>query len=377
MKIFLIGPANSIHMLKWANGLAERKHDVYLYSCHNPLVGYKDTVTIIKSIYLAPLGYILNSFHLRRVISQICPDIINVHYATGYGTLSSLSRMNGKYPVLLSVWGSDVYDFPYKSSLHKLLLKYNLLSAHKVASTSHCMAKQTNIVVPEINDIIITPFGVDLLSFSKDKDKDKDKDNHGYDKQDKIIIGTVKTMSHKYGVDTLIEAFALLKNKIKKDSYDCELELRLVGGGNELHALTELAERLGISDSVTFVGQVSHEKVPYELEAIDIYVALSRLDSESFGVAIIEASAAGKPVIVSNVGGLPEVTINGKTGFVVPKENPKLAASAIERLVLDAELRHRLGINGRKHVEHNYAWDHCVSVMIDAYNRCIEKFNEK
>lgn len=368
MKIFLIGPANSIHMLKWANGLAERKHDVYLYSCHNPLVGYKDTVTIIKSIYLAPLGYILNFFHLRRVISQICPDIINVHYASGYGTLSSLSKIKERYPTLLSVWGSDVYDFPCKSPLHKLLLRYNLLSAHKVASTSHCMANQTNIIAPEISDIIITPFGVELSSFYKNKDND-------YYAQSKVIIGTVKTMSHKYGVDTLIEAFSLLRNKIKKDSYGYEIELRLVGGGNELSKLTELAESLGVSDSVTFVGQVSHEKVPNELEKIDIYVALSRL--ESFGVAIIEASAAGKPVVVSNVGGLPEVTIDGETGFVVPKENPKLAASAIERLVLDAELRHRFGVNGRKYVENNYSWEHCVSIMIDAYNRCIEKFNEK
>ena len=65
-----------------------------------------------------------------------------------------------------------------------------------------------------------------------------------------------------------------------------------------------------------------HTSVPQELARLDIYVALSRMDSESFGVAIIEAGVAGRPVVVSDAGGLPEVTIDGVTGLVVPREDP-------------------------------------------------------
>ncbi|BBI60620.1 hypothetical protein HSBAA_19260 [Vreelandella sulfidaeris] len=94
---------------------------------------------------------------------------------------------------------------------------------------------------------------------------------------------------------------------------------------------------------------------------MDIYVALSR--RESFGVAIIEAGAARRPVVVSDAGGLPEVTLNNKTGLVVRRENPQAAADAIEQLVLNPELRLQMGEAGKQHVNENYSWDACIKIM--------------
>ncbi|HWD33509.1 MAG TPA: glycosyltransferase family 4 protein, partial [Pseudomonas sp.] len=142
---------------------------------------------------------------------------------------------------------------------------------------------------------------------------------------------------------------------------------RLVGGGPQLKDLKILVEKLGIVDRVVFVGQVPHTQVPLELLKLDIYVALSRFDSESFGVAIIEAGAAGRPVVVSDAGGLPEVTVHGKTGLVVPRENPRAAATAIMSLIEDREMREQMGKAGREHVESHYSWPVCVEAMLHVY----------
>lgn len=128
-----------------------------------------------------------------------------------------------------------------------------------------------------------------------------------------------------------------------------------------------------MADIVNFVGQVRHDQVPEELAHLDIYVALSRLDSESFGVSIIEAGAAGRPVVVSDAGGLPEVTVDGVTGFVVPRDNPSAAAAAMERLVLDSSLRYQMGRAGQAHVSKHYSWDSSVLAMLAVYEETIKR----
>src|SRR3546814_6898482 len=75
-----------------------------------------------------------------------------------------VARLCGYSPLLLSVWGSDLYDFPGKSPLHRKLLRGNLKSATQIASTSHCMARKTREVLPTAV-IAITPFGVDETLF--------------------------------------------------------------------------------------------------------------------------------------------------------------------------------------------------------------------
>jgi glycosyltransferase involved in cell wall biosynthesis len=290
---------------------------------------------------------------VRKLLWQIKPDVVNAHYASGYATTARLANVR---PLVLSVWGSDVYDFPYKSPLHKWLVRKNLLAADVVASTSHCMAEQTRSIAPELGDIPITPFGVDMQAYSSAHSLAVN--------NDKLVIGTVKTMSSKYGIDTLIEAFALLHEKLRttEPSLAEKMTLRLVGGGQQMEEYKQLAAKHGLTKKINFIGQVLHKEVPSELAKLDVYVALSR--SESFGVAIIEAGAARRPVVVSDAGGLPEVTLNGVTGLVVPRENPQEAADAIEKLVLNPELRVSMGEAGRKHVAETYSWDVCVEQMV-------------
>ncbi|OAL77515.1 hypothetical protein AY608_07000 [Acinetobacter terrae] len=310
------------------------------------------------------LGYFLMVSQVKKILLEIKPDIVNAHYASGYGTTA---RLVNYHPYILSVWGSDIYLFPKKSFLHKWLVKKNLLAADAIASTGHNMALETNKLVTLKKPIFITPFGIDKEVFYIKRNYSAS----GYLLEDKIVIGTVKSLKPVYGIDLLIQAFAQLKSHLKYTRPDLEkkLSLRIVGGGAELQKLVRLVANLKISDVVEFVGQVSHDQVPTELAKLDIYVALSR--SESFGVAILEAGLNQCPVIVSNVGGLPELVINNETGIIVESENVNAAADAMQKLVIYPELIASYAKNAQQHILDNYVWDASVTNMISVFQSVI------
>lgn len=364
MKVALLSDAGSVHTCRWANALVEKGLKVHLISQSAPLALLDARVEFHQFRNFGIFGYFLIVPLVSRLLSKIKPDIVNAHYASGYGTTA---RLVNYHPYMLSVWGSDVYDFPYKSKLNAYLLRKNLCAADKIASTSNCMANQILKIAPTISDIAITPFGVDVELYECP--------TIGEDNEtDTIVIGTVKTMTLVYGIDTLLRAFAIVRNKLMIDlpKIGRRLELRLVGGGANNQQFMTLAVDLGIADCTSFVGQVPHSQVPKELSLINIYAALSR--QESFGVAAIEAGAACKPAVVSDAEGLSEVIVDGITGFVVPKNDPFAAANAIEILILNAKKRREMGLAGRKHVENNYNWNKCVDNMITTYEIVIGEY---
>lgn len=226
MKILLLGPLNSIHFQRWISGLNDEGHEIVIFSQHycnewSLPIGVKAYIFPFKGI----LGYFLNAIILKIALRKVKPDLINSHYGSGYGTTA---RLVNYHPTVLSIWGSDIYDFPYKSVVHRWLIVKNLLSADQIASTSNCMAVECRKLVPSLTNIAITHFGVNLSSYADHKPAPA---KH----KKKLIIGTVKTMMPKYGIDTLIEAFALLHKSLRaKQGPDLpEIELRLVGGGRK------------------------------------------------------------------------------------------------------------------------------------------------
>lgn len=352
MKIALLSGLSSIHTVRWANAFAERGHELHVISSpshvsSNHLLSGKTHVHFLP--VPSPFGYYLNVISLRRLLNKIRPDVLNAHYASGYGTLARLSEFS---PYVLSVWGSDVYDFPFKSPLHKRIIRKNILAADRLCSTSRVMAEQVRSLCPEISKIEITPFGVDTGVFKPSLQKHE---------SGTITIGTVKTLAPIYGIDTLLRAFAYAKEHMQQSFSSITLRLLIVGDGPQEKELKHLAETLGISDNCIWTGSIPHHDVPGHLNRLDIYVALSK--SESFGVAILEASACGLPVIVSDAGGLPEVVVEGETGFVVRRDAPEEAGEAILRLMKNRELRESMSKKGVEHVRAFYEWQENVSVL--------------
>lgn len=367
MKILLLAGANSIHTIKWANGLQNAGLQIYLVSQHPLRHELDKNVKYFELPFKGNLGYFTMVSKVKKIITEIEPDIINAHYASGYGTTA---RLVGFHPYILSVWGSDIFLFPKKSFIHKWLVKKNLFNADTVASTSQCMAEEINKLIKLNKDITITPFGVDEKSFFNNREYE----NSGFLNQDKIVIGTVKSLKSVYGIDLLIKSFAMLCSQLKMSHSQLAemICLRIVGGGSDLENLQDLTKNLNIYERVEFVGQVSHEQVPNELAKLDIYVALSR--SESFGVAILEAGLNQCPVIVSNVGGLPELVISDQTGIIVESENITQAADAMYKLITQPKLIAEYGRNAQRHVLSNYTWKASIIRMIDVLESTINEF---
>jgi len=355
MKVLLLGAGSAIHTERWANGLVQAGVQVICVSQHDFLPGgWDERVERVRLDKSGNSGYFLNAPAVRRLFVARGCELLNAHYASGYGVLATLA---GVRPRLVSVWGSDVYDFPRTSPVHRAMLRRVLTSADALASTSVAMAGQVERLLGTAKRAVaITPFGVDLDAFAPRTAST----THA---AAALVIGTVKTLAPKYGIDTLLRAFARLAPRHDGRA----LRLRIVGDGPDRAALQALAVQLGIDARCEFVGAVAHADVPAELSGFDIFVAASRLDSESFGVAVIEASACALPVVVTRVGGLPEVVSENETGLIVERDDVAALAAALQRLLDDAGLRQRLGRNGPAWVAQRYEWRACVERMLQTY----------
>ncbi len=138
-----------------------------------------------------------------------------------------------------------------------------------------------------------------------------------------LTLGTAANLSEGKGVSYLIEACSILKSR------GTNVRLLIAGDGQDRLKLEDLANKLEINSS--FLG--FQEDMPKFLESIDIFVMPSL--AEALGIAVLEAMAAGRPVIASAVGGLQESVIDGITGFLVPPANSEEIANAVERLAFD------------------------------------------
>jgi glycosyltransferase involved in cell wall biosynthesis len=194
-----------------------------------------------------------------------------------------------------------------------------------------------------------------------------------------IVIGTVKTLAPKYGITTLVKAFYEAKRKVSNHDLDIanKMRLRIVGDGPQLNEINDLIKDLNLNSITKITGTIPNDKVPNELRNFDIYCAFSESESESFGVAIIEASACGIPVIVNKIGGLTEVTIDKITGIQVEKGNIHEASEAILKLVLNKELRLDMGKSGRDFVLNNFEWEDNVDYMVNILQQGHDNFSFK
>jgi glycosyltransferase involved in cell wall biosynthesis len=356
MKVLLLAGANSIHTARWANGLVSRGHLVHLVSAHALTHSLDERVHLHMLRYRAPWAYVLGAHEVREIARRVGADVLNAHYATGYGLLARLADVR---PTLLSVWGSDVYTFPEKSRIHRQVVRDNLKSSTAVASTSLCMARRVGEIFPHAH-VFVTPFGVDTAVFKPEPKSNSSETSGG------VVIGTVKSLSPGYGIDVLIRAFAWAWDSLGQP---VGLRLEISGEGPQRAELEALTQGLGVGRQVTFFGAVAHTQVPAMLHRLDIFVALSRV--ESFGVAVLEAAACQLPVVVSDAEGLAEVTVDGGNGYVVPREDVQAAGAALLSLIQDPALRQRFGEAGRLHVLDHYSWAKSLDVMLDAYERTI------
>lgn len=363
MKLLILSDANSIHTQKWAISLAKEGLNVTLFSLFKPddrifkkysesgvyveSTDLKHKIRNLRNPNLSKILYFTALPRLNKLINLLSPDIIHTHYASSYGALAYFIHF---YPKILSVWGSDIYDFPNKSRLNRWFLKKIINSANSVCSTSNAMKK---IIINDFKreDCHLIPFGIDPNKFVI---KQKISNN--------FTVGTIKSVESHNGIDCLIEAAEIIVH----DKKISDIQFLVVGEGLLLGKMKKKATELGLEDKIKFTGKVSHSKIINYFHELSVFIAVST--RESFGVSILEAASCGIPAITSDVGGLPEVNKDNYTGFVIPANNPRILSSKILNLYSDNKLRKKMGINARERVVNNFNWDNSLKSMIDLYN---------
>ncbi len=300
------------------------------------------------------LDYFFNRGLVKRLVQELKPDIVHAHYASSYGLLGALSN---HHPLVISTWGMDILGFPETSPFHRMLLRWSLFRADVICTTSNQLAEATKRYLPGGKLPVVTPFGIDTQIFRP----------HGEKPKSDLTIGIVKTLEPKYGVEYLIRAFAQVQRRL---SY---LRLLIVGNGYLRRELQKLALELKVGEMTAFAGRIAHVDVPHWLGRIDIFVNPSVHESETFGVAVLEASSMEIPVVTSRIGGLPEVVQDGVTGFLVPPRDVNALAERIERLATDENLRKQMGKAGREFVMKNYDWNEMAKSMERLYDSLVKK----
>lgn len=360
MKLIYLADTANIHTQKWVRYFLQLGVEISCISfsdfeikgtkhflINKKIVGQiNPTLNLLKKV-----SYLKNLNRVKEIIHSQKPDILHAHYASSYGLIGSLCNY---HPFIISVWGSDVMLFPKKSIFTRQILKNNLRKADVICSTSEAMVEELKIYTNK--KILLTPFGVDTKKF---------KPLTNGKKTETIVIGTVKSLEKVYGIDTLIKAFKIVLKQFPN------LILKIVGTGTQEKVFKDLVKELGLNEKIEFLGRIPNEEVPKTLNSFDIFIALSR--SESFGVSVVEASACGIPVIVSDVGGLPEVVINEFTGLIVQKDSVKEASEAMIKLISNEKLREEMSKNGRNFVAEKYNWSENSKIMLNLYESILSK----
>jgi L-malate glycosyltransferase len=345
LHIAIFANERSIHTRRWVLGLRELGHKVDLITFD------KDPAHDIGGIGLeasSKVGYLLKVGKLREIVKKLQPDIFHAHYASSFGFLASFVDHPRK---VLSVWGNDIIIFPTRNVINKSIILRSLTNVHNITATSEYLKRVLLAFKCALPPITIIPFGIDTSMFSYvERTSSKE-----------IKIGIAKHLDPIYGVDNLIRAFQILLKKYNN------IKLIIAGTGFKDAEYRRLVNQLGISNKVDFSGYIEYARMPEFLASLDIAAMPSRSDTESFGVAALEASATGLPVVATNAGGIPEVVVDGVTGFMAEKENESQIAQYLERLIQDPDLRRRMGIAGRKMVEERYRWEDNLQSMQNLY----------
>ncbi len=346
IRIVMFGWAQSVHVQRWVTGLRDRGFLIKLISLGGRPIDDVETVNIP---YGSKYKYLLTMARAAREAREFKPDLVHVHYAGGYGLWG---LRTGHRPTIVSVWGSDLSEMSERWYTRRLLLRI-LNRATWVTATSNYLRRGISELAPETaNHLSTIPFGITVPAETKP-----------FPPSPPVRLCFLKLHLAVYGPDLLVAAMAAVAK------VNPEIELSIAGEGPMTPVLNALIADLHLQNQVKIVGYIENRNV-YEFIRQHHIIVMPSL-SEGFGVAAIEASACGRPVIASNVGGVPEVVQDGRTGLLVPPGNVAALAEAINRLSRDLPMQERMGKAGYEFVSANYDWAKSLDQMSELYQRIV------
>jgi L-malate glycosyltransferase len=359
MRLLIVADSSTTHTHRWAHWARDGGANVTVLS---PFADAIEGVRVVKFppekkwYHRIPKARMaLDLFPFRRLLREIDPQLIHFHFVSEGGRAFYWDKV--RVPMVASTWGQDVIfdkgpDVRAQASLTKMLGRCRVVTA-----TTHQLARETARYMEGGRPIYVIPFGVDLSRFQV-----REAASGGGE----VVLGFVKWLKPKYGPDVMVEAFARIH------AARAHARLVLAGKGEMQDMLQARVNELGLQDAVQILGRVDHEKVPALIRSFDIMVMPSVYESETFGVAAIEASASGVPVVASQVGGVPEAVLHERTGLLVPPRDVEALARACIELIDDPARRRAMGLAGRRFVERYYSWPDNTRLMAEVYRAAME-----
>lgn len=250
------------------------------------------------------------------------------------------------------------------------------LSTHIIAATPAEEEQLTSLYHVDPEKIKIIPPGVDCSHFYPiPADEAKAAIGIPTDSQMILFVGRIEPLK---GVDTLIRAIALMREDCHMSL--CSYYLAIIGGDpndipektdSEMKRLKNLCSELGLDEMVVFLGKRDQTTLPYYYSAAEMLVMPSFY--ESFGMVALESMACGTPVVASHTGGLAHLVQNGINGFTVPGGDVKGLAKRLNQLIVDPELRSRIGQQAAEYAK-TYSWENITERIKLQYNSTLENW---
>jgi glycosyltransferase involved in cell wall biosynthesis len=279
---------------------------------------------------LHPARDLLGLIELVVLMRRAAPDIVHANSSKA-GVLGRLAAAAAGVPIrIFTVHG---WAFSASSGLVSVLYRWADRLMAPLTTLTICVAERERTAGLAARTCIaertvVIPNAIDVEAIPQAR----------HDGGPPLVVAVGRLAEPKDAM-TLVRALAAVPGR--------RFAALLVGDGPDRPCVEEEVNRLGVADAVALVG--TRDDVPALLAGADVFALSSR--SEGAPISILEAMAAGLPVVSSRVGGVPELVVDGETGLLVPPGDPAAMSAALGRLVADADLRRRLGAAGRERAE--------------------------
>lgn len=288
---------------------------------------------------------------VAALVDEIRPDIIHNHMyraeLVGTRAAIALGAIGRRRPYVVSTVHSSRVRSPEDREVLRLLTPQ---MGHLIAVSRAIVRKiadEGRVGAP----VSLIPNGVDLQRYDHQVPCCTLREEYGLPASGPIV-GVIARLEPEKGHPTLLDAWPGVVAVVP------EASLLIVGEGSRREALEEQARMLGIEGSVIFTGR--RDDVPAVTAALDVAVLPSYREAQ--GLTILEAMALSRPVVASNVGGIPEMIDDGVTGLLVPPHDAASLAAAITRLLIDHPFADMIGRAGHDMIHRRY----CIELMVHA-----------
>jgi phosphatidyl-myo-inositol dimannoside synthase len=293
---------------------------------------------ISRYVYTNCRRYEIQQIHCAKVLPE--------------GLIALFIKLVKRIPYLLYAHGEEIQTGLTSRKFRWLIPKIYGAASVIIANSRNTQALLQGIGVDLAKIHIIHP-GVNFHFFHNGQ-QSAQMIRERHDLGDVAVVLSVGRLQRRKGHDMVIRALPLIKSKFPRVTY------LIVGAGEELTPLQALVDKIGVTDSVIFVGYVTDEELPAYYAACDVFIMPNREidgDIEGFGMVYLEANAAGKPVIGGKSGGTRDAILDGITGVLVDGNSIEQIASATISLLADPEKSETMGKNGRQRASQEFTWD--------------------